>query len=174
MEVPIEQLDLAFDLTTDGPPPARSAPARKGPVRQGPLRVVRERSGEWARGEQRNRIRLAPELVADPIALVAVFAHELGHELLLGSRRIDHSRPDHESLTDLLTVFYGLGIFTANASFEVRQHPSGKGKQPLARGYLREDALAEALVYYAQLRGEKHPAWRKHLDWEVRSGMRTR
>jgi hypothetical protein len=106
--------------------------------------------------------------MADPVALVAVFAHEAGHELLLGARRVEVTRPDQEPLTDLLTVFYGLGIFTANASFEVRRHPSGRGKQPLARGYLREDALAEAMAYYARLRGERHPAWRKHLDRPVR------
>jgi len=159
MDVPPERIDLTFDLTTEGP---------KRDAGKGRLRISRERSGEWARGEERNRIRLAPELMADPVALVAVFAHEVGHELLLGGRRVAVTRPDQEPLTDLLTVFYGLGIFTANASFEVRPHPSGRGKQPLARGYLREDALAQSMAYYAQLRGERHPAWRKHLDRPVR------
>ena len=159
MDVQPERIDLAFDLIEEG------RPAR------GPLRITRQRSGEWARGEQRNRIRLAPELMADPVALVAVFAHEVGHELLLGARRVEVTRPDHEPLTDLLTVFYGLGIFTANASFEVRRHPSGRGKQPLARGYLREDALAKAMTHYALLRGERHPVWRKQLDRAVRVVM---
>jgi hypothetical protein len=79
MDVPPERIDLTFDLTTDGSPRGAG---------KGPLRIIRERSGEWARGEQRNRIRLAPELMADPVALVAVFAHEVGHELLLGARRV--------------------------------------------------------------------------------------
>ena len=30
-------------------------------------------------------------------------------------------------------------------------------RQPLARGYLREAALSDALAYYALLRGERHP-----------------
>jgi hypothetical protein len=159
MDIDPSAIDLLFDLNPDG------QPAR------GPLRITKERSGEWARGEQRNRIRLAPELMADPVALVAVFAHEIGHELLLGARRVEVTRPDQEPLTDLLTVFYGLGIFTANASFEVRPHPSGRGKQPLARGYLREDALAKAMTHYALLRGERHPVWRKQLDRAVRVVM---
>jgi hypothetical protein len=112
--------------------------------------------------------------VADPVALVAIYAHEIGHELLLGSGRISMiRRPDHEPLTDLLTVFYGLGIFTANAAYERRPRPNGRGKQPLARGYLREAALSEALAYYALLRGERRPTWDRYLDAPVRRGMRN-
>ncbi|MGZ0151465.1 hypothetical protein ACXJJ3_30730 [Kribbella sp. WER1] len=136
--------------------------------------VVKEQSGRWIRGDDRNQIQLAPSLTTDPVALTAIYAHEAGHELLLGSGRITRAtRPDHESLTDLITVFYGLGIFTANASYEQRPRPNGRGKQPLARGYLREAALAEALAYYAMLRGERTPTWEHHLDPPVRRGMRN-
>lgn len=136
--------------------------------------VVKEQSGRWVRGDVRNQIQLAPSLTADPVALTAIYAHEAGHELLLGSGRLSRAaRPDHESLTDLITVFYGLGIFTANASYERRRRPNGRGKQPVARGYLREAALAEALAYYAMLRGERTPTWEHHLDPSVRRGMRN-
>ncbi|MBB5983413.1 hypothetical protein [Kribbella solani] len=136
--------------------------------------TVKEQSGRWMRGTEQNLIQLAPALPADPVALIAIYAHEVGHELLLGSGRITPAaRPDHESLTDLLTVFYGLGIFTANAAYERRPRPNGRGKQPLARGYLREAALSEALAYYAMLRGERHPEWERHLDAPVRRGMRN-
>ncbi|HZX04314.1 hypothetical protein [Kribbella sp.] len=135
--------------------------------------VVKEQSGRWIRGDDRNQIQLAPALAADPVALTAIYAHEVGHELLLGSGRITRDgRPDHESLTDLITVFYGLGIFTANAAYERRPRPNGRGKQPLARGYLREAALSEALAYYAMLRGERTPTWEHHLDPPVRRGLR--
>ncbi|WP_350281429.1 hypothetical protein [Kribbella sp. HUAS MG21] len=134
--------------------------------------VVKEPHGRWVRGNGRNQIHLAPALTADPVALAAIYAHEVGHELLLGGGRISLARrPDHEPLTDLLTVFYGLGIFTANAAYEHRPRPNGRGKQPLARGYLRESALAEALAYYAKLRGERQPDWARHLDPPVRRGM---
>lgn len=136
--------------------------------------IVKEPSGRWIRGDGRNEIQLTPALAADPVALTAIYAHEVGHELLLGGGRITRAaRPDHESLTDLITVFYGLGIFTANAAYERRPRPNGRGKQPLARGYLREAALSEALAYYAMLRGERTPTWDHHLDPPVRRGMRN-
>ena len=154
------QCALTFELVGDGVRP----PAYRG--------LVKEQHGRWIRGADSNEIQLAPALAADPVALVAIYAHEVGHELLLGGRRIAH-RPDHESLTDLLTVFYGLGIFTANAAYERRPRPNGRGKQPLARGYLREAALSDALAYYALLRGERRPDWDRHLDPPVRRGMRN-
>ncbi|WP_405061515.1 hypothetical protein OG474_07660 [Kribbella sp. NBC_01505] len=136
--------------------------------------TVREPAGRWVRATTGNEIHLAPSLAADPVALTAIYAHEVGHELLLGTGRISFAhRPDHESLTDLLTVFHGLGIFTANAAYERRPRPNGRGTQPLARGYLRETALAEALAYYAWLRDERHPEWDRHLDPPVRRVMRN-
>lgn len=95
--------------------------------------VVKEQHGRWSRGAGQNQIELSPTLAADPVALIAIYAHEVGHELLLGGDRISLTRrPDHEPLTDLITVFYGLGIFTANAAYERRPRPNGRGKQPVA------------------------------------------
>jgi hypothetical protein len=144
------------------------------PANRGTTVMVKEQHGRWIRGTDQNEIQLSPALAADPVALIAIYAHEVGHELLLGGGRISLSRrPDHEPLTDLITVFYGLGIFTANAAYERRPRPNGRGKQALARGYLREAALSEALAYYALLRGERRPAWERHLDPPVRRGMRN-
>ncbi|WP_238176635.1 hypothetical protein, partial [Kribbella albertanoniae] len=146
----------------------------EGGVHRHRVGTVREPTGRWIRAAAGNEIHLAASLAKDPVALVAIYAHEVGHELLLGTGRITFAhRPDHESLTDLITVFYGLGIFTANAAYERRPRPNGRGKQPLARGYLRETALAEALAYYAFLRNERYPAWDRHLDAPVRRVMRN-
>jgi hypothetical protein len=106
----------------------------------------------------------------NPTALVAVIAHELGHERLLGEGRIDPSREDGEPLTDLLTVFLGLGIFTANAAFDFDQHAGGWQMQRL--GYLTEQMYGYALAYYAYLRGETDPAWAEHLDTNPRAYMK--
>ena len=54
---------------------------------------------------------------ADPMALVATIGHELGHERLAGEGRVA-GRADEEQLTDLLTVYFGLGVFNANAAFQ--------------------------------------------------------
>jgi hypothetical protein len=162
MDLPTGGCELSFELVGAGV----RRPAYRG--------VVKEPHGRWIRGTDRNQIQLAPALAVDPVALVAIYAHEIGHEHLLGSGRISLARrPDHEPLTDLLTVFYGLGIFTANAAYERRPRPNGRGKQPLARGYLREAALSDALAYYALLRGERRPDWDRHLDPPVRRGMRN-
>jgi hypothetical protein len=53
---------------------------------------------------------------ADLAYLTAIIAHELCHVRLHGEGRVTADRPDSERLTDLLTVYFGLGIFTANAA----------------------------------------------------------
>lgn len=70
-------------------------------------------------------IEIRDDQAARPMALVATIAHELGHVLLLGDRRISGQQEDQEPLTDLLTVFFGLGIFTANAAFEYAREAQG-------------------------------------------------
>ena len=72
-------------------------------------------------------IAIKSSVLKDPMVLVATAAHELGHLILLGDGRLDHSVPDHEPMTDLLTVFVGLGVFTANAAARFRHHDHGGG-----------------------------------------------
>ncbi len=108
---------------------------------------------------------------ADPQILVATIAHELGHVILLGEERLDPEYPDHEPMTDLLTVFYGLGVFTANSvfSFEQWTNTFAQGWQMNRRGYLTEELLGYSLALFAYLRNEKKPEWNKHLSTNVRS-----
>jgi hypothetical protein len=54
--------------------------------------------------------------------LVATLAHELGHIILLRPGLIKRTKEDMEPLNDLLTIFLGFGIFTANAAFRFEQH----------------------------------------------------
>lgn len=164
MEVPVERIDLRFDLSRI----RASLPATAGGREHRPAQFA---AGRWTPGEERNTISIKPELVRDPVKLVATFAHELGHELLIGSGRIEGTRADQESLTDLLTVFYGLGVFAANAALDLIPHPSGRGKAVVASGYLREVALA----YYCLLRQEPAtPPWARYVTWRVRIEMMLR
>jgi hypothetical protein len=105
-----------------------------------------------------------------PVALTATLAHELAHVRLLTERRVDPVRKDHEQLTDLATVFFGLGVFTANAAFEFSK--SQYGWQASRLGYLGEDLFGYSLAYYAYLRGEKDPSWARTLDTNPRACMR--
>jgi hypothetical protein len=118
---------------------------------------------------------------ADPAYMTAIIAHELSHVLLLGDRRISPQRADHERLTDLLTVFSGFGIFTANAS--LRYSTASRGWMVKAGGgldermlnaarndgysrlgYLTEREFGYALACYCQMRGETKPDWARELD----------
>jgi hypothetical protein len=135
--------------------------------------ATRLRFGLWVPGRNRNTVYTSRRLLGEPSVLVANFAHEIGHELLIGEGRITADRPDQESLTDLLAVFQGFGIFVANASFG--QLPGGGRNATMAMFYLRERALTDALAYYAFLRGTRGvPPWEDELDRPVRSGLVTR
>jgi hypothetical protein len=115
--------------------------------------------------------------VGDPARLLAVIAHELGHVRLFGERRISADRPDHEPLTDLATVYLGMGIFTANAAFNFARI-SGNGLEPAGGwqsrrlGYMTEQMYGYALARYAIYRGELNPAWAKHLHTNPRVYMK--
>jgi hypothetical protein len=108
------------------------------------------------------------------MALVATIAHELSHVLLLGDARISPDREDHEPLTDLLTIYFGLGIFSANAAFEYyREHRGRNTYSRAARlGYLTEPMFGYALARYAWLRGEAEPGWARFLDTNPRSFLK--
>jgi hypothetical protein len=118
----------------------------------------------------RSVIGVKDEQAAQPMALVATIGHELGHVLLLGDHRLPPEREDHEPLTDLLTVFFGLGIFSANAAFEFDRHETGYRTSRL--GYLTEPMFGYALARYAWLRGEPDPPWARHVDTNPRTFLK--
>lgn len=115
--------------------------------------------------------------VSEPARLLAVIAHELGHVRLFGERRIRADRQDHEPLTDLATVYLGMGIFTANAAFNFGRvsgygiEPAG-GWQSRRLGYMTEQMFGYALARYAVYRAEPDPAWAKYLDTNPRVYMK--
>ncbi len=109
-----------------------------------------------------------------PKGVIATIAHELGHVLLLGQERVGSDGEDHEPLTDLLTVFMGLGAFPANNSitehyWDSEWYPGhlpgwSIGKQ----GYLSMNMFGYAFALFARTRHESVPAWLKHLRLDVR------
>lgn len=132
--------------------------------------VYAEGSSEGAIGHYQKRrnkfvVSLETSQLTDPMSLVATIAHELGHVRLLGEGRVHGGFEDHEPLTDLLTVFFGLGIFTANTAFSF--DGSSQGWQAQRRGYLDEEMFGYALALFALMRGERNPAWSKYLEGSV-------
>lgn len=167
MGVPRGRLVLRFDLDDIDPAVIHTKAQRQL------TGATRLRFGLWVPGRNRNTVFTSRRLLGEPSVLVANFAHEIGHELLIGEGRITSDRPDHESLTDLLSVFQGFGIFVANASFGPL--PGGDRNGTMAMSYLRERALSDALAYYAFRRGTRGvPPWEDELDRPVRSGLIAR
>lgn len=114
-------------------------------------------------------VALEDRTLDDPVVLVSTIAHELGHVLLLSGKRISASRKDHEPLTDLVAIFCGLGVFTANSAFSFSQWSYGnyQGWNASKCGYLPEPMLGYSLAAYAWLRGEVKAPWRKFLAHNV-------
>lgn len=116
-------------------------------------------------------ISLNTDQANNPEMMVATIAHELGHVILLGEGRLDDDFPDHEPMTDLLTVAYGFGVFSANSSFVFEQWTNAQfqGWRAGGAGYLTEEAYAYSLALFAHFRSERKPAWTRHLKTNVRA-----
>lgn len=108
---------------------------------------------------------IALDRTLTPVRLVATIAHELGHVLLA-----DVDRDDLEPLTDLLTVHFGLGVFAANAAFEVTRDHSRRTVRRL--GYLTVPMFGYGLACHAWQRGERRPAWARRLATNPRVYLR--
>lgn len=126
------------------------------------------------RADGKYLIRLETKQAANPEMLVATIAHELGHVILLGEGRLPEDYEYHEQMTDLVTVFYGLGIFKANSSmvFEQWTNSQYQGWRIGGSGYLSEEVFGYALALFCFHRNELKPAWAKYLNTNVRSFMK--
>ncbi len=101
----------------------------------------------------------------EPATLAATICHELGHVHLLADGRIKRDEEDGEPLTDLITVYFGTGIFTANSAFRFGQWQSisHQGWRASRLGYLSEQLFGYALASYSWYRGDLEAPWRKYL-----------
>lgn len=112
------------------------------------------------------------------LMLVATTAHELAHERLLVEAEVDPDRADQEPLADLLTVYLGLGGFTANAALDRETWLEPGQLRPRQRsrvsrqGYLTEPMFGYALARYSWLRGETDPDWADYVDTNPRTFLR--
>jgi tetratricopeptide (TPR) repeat protein len=124
--------------------------------------------GQFQLREGRSLVRVDVTLLPLPESLLAVFAHELAHQILLGSKRICRDDQDHELVTDLSTAFFGMGIFNANESHRNHFRLNRRGDEIGGMGYLTPTIWGYALALCAWLRDERNPAW---ADW-IRPAVR--
>jgi hypothetical protein len=120
---------------------------------------------------RRDRIWIETSQLKNPESLAATLAHELAHVHLLGDRRLTGDEADHEPLTDLLTVYLGLGILTANSFLMESQEVGARGMRWSIRrqGYLSASMYGYALARFAWVRGECKPPWTGELRLDVRT-----
>lgn len=120
---------------------------------------VQDLTGQGAAGTYSwKEIRLSRAGLGDQSGLAATIAHELGHYLLLEKSDASLQDPYHEEMTDLATVFFGMGIVSANA----RMRTFARGWQ--TRGYLPTSHYGHALATLAWARNERPPDWLRHLQ----------
>jgi hypothetical protein len=110
----------------------------------------------------------------DPMTLVAVIVHEIGHIILLRPGLIKRDEPDMEPLNDLLTIFLGFGIFTANSAFQFSQYTNNESQGWSSRrlGYLSEPMLGYALARFAYERDEQKPDWASFVKGNISPYMK--
>lgn len=125
--------------------------------------------------EGRVTIGISESQLEDPLALVATLAHELGHVVLLGGEVVPRDAADMEPLTDLVTVFLGLGIFTANTAQRMHKWTNDReeGWRMQRLGYLSERVYGYALARFAHVRSEDKPEWAEFLNTNVRSYFKS-
>ncbi|MYW68009.1 hypothetical protein GTY65_28620 [Streptomyces sp. SID8379] len=150
----------------------------------------RHRVGEYREEDDGPVIELDRSVAARPDAFAALIAHELAHARLAGRPNLAGLRLTHaeeERLTDLLTVFLGMGVLTANAAdgyvrtagFTVT--PLGglgdweltgrRDEPPHHMGYLKPSEFGYALSCWTLARGESSPPWAGRLVPSVRSAF---
>jgi hypothetical protein len=136
-------------------------------------------AGHYRKRRGKFLINIESSQLRDPEFLVATCAHELGHARLLGEGRVSAGFEDHEPLTDVLTVFLGLGVFTGNSVYSFKQWTDAfsQGWQTERRGYMTEEMFGYALALFAWVRREPSPpAWSQYLRGNVsayfKSGQR--
>lgn len=154
------------------------AGAGERPVQVGPALMLRHESAPAPcgtfqvtdrEGRQRVVITYNPDLAADTTAMIATFAHELGHYLMSTART---DPPGgwalHELHTDICAVAMGFGLFLANSARSFSQYQSAGeiGWSSRSQGYLAEGALVTALAIRERLGGrDPLPAGRYLKDY---------
>ncbi len=75
----------------------------------------------------RTTIWLETSKLHDPTCVVATIAHELCHLHLLGGKHLSKDDADHEAVTDLATIFFGMVSLPPMPAFAIIPRNTGTG-----------------------------------------------
>ena len=107
-----------------------------------------------------------PDLVNNPMQLVATYAHELAHYLTgSGQEEPPGGWDNWEFATDIAATFLGFGIFMANSAFNFNQFTEvdSQGWQYSSNGYLSEEEHIYSLAIFLGLQGISDDTVLPHL-----------
>ncbi len=122
----------------------------------------------WGKGGNDNfEISLALRELDEPEHMIATLAHEIAHIKLLGENRMEDN---DEAMTDLTTIFFGLGVFNANAAFQTFNDSKHYGWSQ--SGYLTQMEWGYALSLFAYIREEQQPQWVDYLCKNVKADFK--
>lgn len=130
--------------------------------------------------ELRHRVWLDEAVLHDPLQVVASLAREVANVILVGTDLVCIDNEDeaaefeNERIAELLTVFLGMGVITANSALVDANWNNGthEGWSIGRRGFLSLREYGYALSHYAWVRGESIPSWSSHLRPDVRSACK--
>lgn len=123
-------------------------------------------AGTFSHSGNSGKVTYDPALIKKPVALIAVFAHELGHYIC---ENIQEDPPGGwdllEPATDVTACYLGFGVFSANAAFDLTNHTDfdSQGWQSNKLGYLTEAEWSFNIALFCALRGIDHSLAKPHL-----------
>ncbi len=119
-------------------------------------------------------IRISSREIEDPLSLVSTLAQQLSHHILLGGNHLTTEDSDHEYVADLLTVFLGFGVFSANSTIRETNWSEGgaSGWAMGKRGYLSSQTIGYALALWVSARGDSDSGWTNMLRPDAGETMR--
>ena len=133
-----------------------------------------EPRGEYAAGTfsftatDRMQISYHPSLLERPLDLIGIFAHEIAHGLFSTADRPPPGGWEMEEFAvELMTVYFGFGLFGANKAFQVSSETGFlswfRGVHIATSGYISQEQWAFALAVFLVLRGEDETVAREWL-----------
>ena len=105
-----------------------------------------------ANEKEKFKISYSPEIVSDPLIMVAAFAHNISRFLTAHAPEPPPGGwENREFASDIAATFIGFGVFQANASYKMRRNCCG-GWHGSRLGYLTEAEHSYALAIYLRLK----------------------
>ena len=119
------------------------------------------------------QVDISGEDVADQERLIATISRQVTRVLLLNHAEVTGREQDFDSLTDLVAVYLGLGVFQANTAVKsTAWHAQGWEYWSIrGAGFLQARVPGYAMALMAWMRNEPAPAWAAMLGTDAGSAF---